>query len=97
MFGLTNQLRRASVSIASNIAEGQGRLTTGEFVHFLGMARGSALEVQTQIEAAKMLKFGNCAELDKADDTAMEVVRILNASIATNKAKIVARSKQSAS
>jgi hypothetical protein len=44
-----------------------------------------------------MLKFGNCAELDKADDTAMEVVRILNASIATNKAKIAARSKQSAS
>jgi four helix bundle protein len=37
MFGLTNQLRRASISIASNIAEGQGRLTTGEFVHFLGM------------------------------------------------------------
>jgi hypothetical protein len=37
-----------------------------------------------------MLKFGNCAELDKADDTAMEVVRILNASIATNKAKIAA-------
>jgi four helix bundle protein len=47
MFGLTSQLRRASVSIASNIAEGQGRLTTGEFMHFLGMARGSALEVET--------------------------------------------------
>ncbi len=57
IFGLTNQLRRTSVSIASNIAEGQGRLTTGEFVHFLGVARGSALEVQTQLEAACMLKF----------------------------------------
>jgi four helix bundle protein len=88
MFGLTNQLRRASVSIASNIAEGQGRLTTGEFIHFLGMARGSTLEVQTQLEAAKMLGFGDVAELDRAEATASEVVRILNASIATNKAKM---------
>jgi len=88
MFGLTNQLRRASVSIASNIAEGQGRLTTGEFIHFLGMARGSTLEVQTQLEAAKMLGFGDAAELDRAEATASEVVRILNASIATNKAKM---------
>jgi len=88
MFGLTSQLRRASVSIASNIAEGQGRLTTGEFVHFLGMARSSCLEVQTQIEAAKMLGFGVPEELDKAQEIAMEVVEILNASIATNKPKI---------
>jgi len=55
MFGLTNQLRRASISVASNIAEGQGRISTGEFVQFLGIARGSVLEVQTQLEAAKML------------------------------------------
>ncbi len=90
VFGLTNQLRRASVSIASNIAEGQGRLTTGEFVHFLGMARGSALEVQTQLEAARLLEFGIETELLKALATAEEVVRILNASIATNKARIAA-------
>ena len=96
VFGLTSQLRRASVSIASNIAEGQGRLTTGEFVHFLGMARGSALEVQTQLEAAMMLKFGHAAELKHADDTAMEVVRILNASIATNKTKLATKSKKNA-
>jgi four helix bundle protein len=90
IFGLTNQLRRASVFIASNIAEGQGRLTTGEFVHFLGVARGSALEVQTQLEAACMLKFGAEAELLKALSTAEEIVRILNASIATKKARIAA-------
>ena len=66
MFGLTNQLRRASVSVASNIAEGQGRLTTGEFAQFLGMARGSALEVQTQLEAAKMLRFGREIDLESA-------------------------------
>jgi len=91
MFGLTNQLRRASISIASNIAEGQGRLTTGEFIHFLGMARGSCLEVQTQLEAAKMLGFGELAELEEAGTMASEVVRILNASITTNRAKIAAK------
>jgi four helix bundle protein len=91
MFGLTNQLRRASVSVASNIAEGQGRLTTGEFIQFLGMARGSTLEVQTQLEAARMLKFGRSIELDSADALATEVVRILNAAIATSRAKIAAK------
>jgi four helix bundle protein len=95
MFGLTNQLRRASVSIASNIAEGQGRLSTGEFVHFLGMARGSCLEVLTQLEAAKMLRFGKSIQLEQAESTAMEVARILNAAIATNKIKLEAKSKSS--
>jgi four helix bundle protein len=93
MFGLTNQLRRASVSIASNIAEGQGRLTTGELAHFLGMARGSTLEVQTQIEVAKMLKFGQVSHLDSAQATATEVVLILNAAIATCRAKLAARNQ----
>src|SRR5882672_8884750 len=51
-YGLSSQLRRASVSVASNIAEGQGRLTRGEFQHFLGMARGSLLEVDTQLAIA---------------------------------------------
>jgi four helix bundle protein len=93
MFGLTNQLRRASVSVASNIAEGQGRLTTGEFAQFLGMARGSALEVQTQLEAAKMLKFGREIDLECADGTATEVVLILNAAITTCRAKVAVKNK----
>ncbi|HEV2577602.1 MAG TPA: four helix bundle protein [Acidobacteriaceae bacterium] len=79
MFGLTNQLRRASVSVASNIAEGQGRLTSGEFMHFLGMARGSALEVQTQLELAQRLELGIPSKLEAAQIQATEVVRILNA------------------
>jgi four helix bundle protein len=56
-FGLINQLRRASVSIPSNIAEGQGRSTTGEFLLFLGHARGSLYEVQTQLLLSEDLNF----------------------------------------
>jgi len=56
-YGLTSQLRRASVSVASNIAEGQGRLTKGEFRHFLGQARGSLLELETQFDIAFELGY----------------------------------------
>lgn len=58
IYGLTAQLRRAGVSIASNIAEGYGRTTKGEYKSFRGMARGSALEVQTQLVIARELGFG---------------------------------------
>jgi four helix bundle protein len=57
IYGLTSQLRRASVSIASNIAEGHGRATPGEFVQFLCHARGSLCEVQTQICIARRLGY----------------------------------------
>jgi four helix bundle protein len=57
MYGLTSQLRRAAVSIPSNIAEGQGRATKGEFIQFLGHARGSLCEVDTQILIARRLGF----------------------------------------
>jgi four helix bundle protein len=62
-YGLVSQLRRAAVSIASNIAEGQGRLTEGEFRHFLGQARGSLLEVETQLYIAKELGFISAGQL----------------------------------
>ena len=56
-YGLVSQLRRASVSVASNIAEGQGRLTIGEFRHFLGLSRGSLLEVETQVLLSERLRM----------------------------------------
>jgi four helix bundle protein len=56
-YGLTSQMRRSAVSIASNIAEGQGRLTRGEFRHFLGIARGSLLELETQLAIAVDLEY----------------------------------------
>jgi len=90
-FGLTNQLRRAAVSIPSNIAEGKGRLTTGELIQFLGIARGSTLEVQTQLELATMLGFGDSVGIAKAQALASEELKILNASLLTLRAKIAAK------
>ncbi|MFZ1937477.1 MAG: four helix bundle protein [Terracidiphilus sp.] len=78
-FGLTNQLRRAAVSIASNIAEGYGRSTKGEYVQFLGHARGSACEVETQLVIAQALGFGSEEALGKADELCGEVGRMLRA------------------
>jgi four helix bundle protein len=64
LYGLRSQLRRASVSVASNIAEGYGRRSTGEYIQFLGMSRGSNYEVQTQLVIACEMGFGT--EPDRA-------------------------------
>ena len=76
-YGLTNQLRRSAVSVPSNIAEGQGRATAGEFRQFLGMARGSNCELQTQLEIARALKFGNSDLIDEAESFSNEVRKML--------------------
>jgi four helix bundle protein len=86
-FGLVNQLRRASVSVASNIAEGYGRSTKGEYVLFLGHARGSNSEVETQIVIAKALGFGSTEMLTKAEGLCNEVGRMLGALMKSMRSK----------
>jgi len=76
-FGLTNQLRRASVSVASNIAEGYGRSSRGKYVQFLGHARGSIFEIQTQLYISRELDFGSKEHRSTAENLADEVGRIL--------------------
>jgi len=78
-YGLTSQVRRSAVSVPSNIAEGQGRLNVGEFRQFLGIARGSNFEVQTQLEIARALKFGNSALIDEAEVLSHEVGKMIYA------------------
>jgi four helix bundle protein len=81
-FGLTDQLRRAAVSVGSNIAEGYGRASKGEYVQFLGHARGSIFEVQTQLTIAQGLGYGAKQSLAGADALAGEVGRMLNSMMA---------------
>ena len=85
LFGLTSQLRRAAVSIPSNIAEGQGRLSQGEFRLFLGNARGSLSELETQVLIARNLDFMSEIEADRLLEMANEVGRTLNGLIASTK------------
>lgn len=70
-FGLLSQMRRAAVSISSNVAEGAGRRSDKEFAQFLSIANGSSYELQTQIEIVKRLNFLNenaCDEILKELD-----------------------------
>lgn len=81
LYGLTSQLRRASVSVASNIAEGRGRGTEGEFRQFLSIAQGSIYEVQTQLLVAKRLKIGDEVSLQIAEALCVETSKMLGAFI----------------
>lgn len=83
LYGLSMQLRRAAVSVPSNIAEGQGRLSTGEFKQFLGHARGSFLEIETQILIAADLEYLDTETEKLLLSQAAEVGRILNGLISS--------------
>jgi four helix bundle protein len=83
LFGLTSQLRRAAVSIPSNIAEGQGRLSEKEFRHFLGQARGSLMEVETQMQIAENLGYLSREQTVILLQFCAEVGRILNGLLAS--------------
>ena len=77
-FGLTSQVRRAAVSVVSNIAEGQGRLTRGEFRQFLGQARGSLLELETQLDIAHELGYLLEQEYRLLESQSFQVLGLLN-------------------
>jgi four helix bundle protein len=82
LYGLTNQLRRAAVSIPSNIAEGQTRAHVKEYLQFLSTAQGSLAEVQTQIEIAGRLQYLSPHQMEpalqKADSLAKQLYGLRN-------------------
>ncbi len=78
-FGLTNQMRRAAVSVPSNIAEGWGRNSNGSFIQFLNIAKGSLFELETQLTIAEELKFSQPNQV--ISDLTIEVSKMLNSLI----------------
>jgi four helix bundle protein len=77
-FGLVSQTRRAAVSIPSNIAEGQARHTTGEFIQFISHAEGSVAELNTQLILATELHFCSKDDVQPASELAEDLRRMLN-------------------
>ena len=97
IYGLSSQMRRAGVSIASNIAEGRGRLNPAEFRQFLAMAQGSIYELETQLLIANSLGFARAEAIKEAESIANEVSKMLRSFIqklnaGISKKKLVARS-----
>ena len=80
-FGLTSQIRRASISIPSNIAEGYGRNTTNKYIRFLNISYGSICELETQILISGDLGYIKNTKLNKLTDKILEVERMLKALI----------------
>jgi four helix bundle protein len=81
LFGLSSQMRRSAVSIASNIAEGRYRGTRKDFVQFLRIAFGSGAELETQIFIAKQIYSGQNFDYIKIESLLTEVMKMLNAMI----------------
>jgi four helix bundle protein len=78
LFALCNQIRRAVVSVPSNIAEGQGRDSSEEVTHHLSFAYGSLMEAETQLQIAANLGYIDQAEVDRLLEDAAEIGRMLN-------------------
>ena len=78
LYGLTNQVRRAAVSIPSNIAEGQGRGIGREFAHHRRIAAGSLNEVETQLLIAERLGYAHASDVARLLDLSAEVGRVIN-------------------
>ena len=87
-FGLSDQLRRAAVSIPSNIAEGAGRFNTKDYVHFLRIARGSKNEIETQLLICEQIGYLSRDDISASLQLCDEISRMLNAMLL----KLTARS-----
>lgn len=77
-YGLSSQMKRAVVSIPSNIAEGSRRRSKKDFAHFLTISYGSGSELETQLEASRRLSFGKNLDYKTVDSLLDEVMRMLN-------------------
>ena len=75
-YGLTSQIRRSAISVPSNIAEGAGRNTDGEFLNFLGIANGSSYELQTQLILSYRLDLTSEAEVEPILNDLTEVQKM---------------------
>lgn len=92
VYGLTRQVRDAALSVPSNIAEGKGRKTKRDYVSFLYRARGSLFETQTQLEAARRLKFLADEQYEAVFQQADEAGRVLQGLITSVESQINAES-----
>ena len=88
LYGLVSQMRRASVAIPSNIAEGYGRRSRKEYTQFYSIAYGSGLELETQIFISKDLGFAPYKDFEKSEMILSEVLKMLNSMIAKLNAKL---------
>jgi len=88
LYGITSQLRRSSVSIPSNIAEGHGRSTTTEFVRFLEIARGSLYELLTQLDICHEVGLVVDAQYSPLREQAKEIEKMLNSLLSKLRSKL---------
>ncbi|SHK64482.1 four helix bundle protein [Fibrobacter sp. UWEL] len=83
LYALSDQMRRAAVSIPSNIAEGYERKSVNEYIHFLSIARGSKAELETQLFICEQLNFGNKEKLKEMEGLCLEIGKMLNRMISS--------------
>jgi len=81
IYGLTSQMKRCAISIPSNMAEGYGRNSTNEYIHFLRIATGSLYELQTQLEISTNLNYLDKDSFDKLYESSREIERMLSSLI----------------
>ncbi len=93
MYGLTNQLRRAAVSVPANIAEGQARQYTAEFMRFISISYGSLAELETHIQIAQRLNYLELTTSNQILERCAEIGRMLNGLLASLEVKLAKEAK----